>query len=206
MTDFVLGLVPDYGLYVLFAVVALACLAVPLPASMVVLASGSFAAAGDLVLWQVFVVASLAYGLGDQVAYFLARFGGRVLFRNLSQIGQVEAMLARSADLLARRGPLAVLLSHTVVSPTCAYVTFLCGAGGMTHRAYTMAAIPGALAWTAVYCGLGYIFAGQLAQVSEMVSSFSGLVLAALVALGSIVWLTRQWRARGLSLAPKSAR
>ena len=48
MTDSVLALVPDYGIFLVFGVVLLACLAVPLPASVLVLTSGSFAAAGDL--------------------------------------------------------------------------------------------------------------------------------------------------------------
>ena len=46
MTDTFLALIPDYGAYVVAAVVFLASLAVPLPASVLVLTAGSFVAAG----------------------------------------------------------------------------------------------------------------------------------------------------------------
>ena len=61
MTDVVLALVPNYGVFLVFGVVLLACLAVPLPASVLVLTAGSFAAAGDISLLTVFVAATAAY-------------------------------------------------------------------------------------------------------------------------------------------------
>ena len=194
MTEIVLGLVPDYGLYLVFSVVMLACLAAPLPASMLVLAAGSFAAAGDLVLWQVFAVASLAFIAGDQVAYGIARSAGPVVLGRLRQNRKIKPIIARSEDLLERKGGLAVLLSHTVVSPTCPYVSYLCGAGGMSYFAFSGPAIIGAILWTTAYVGLGYTFADQLTQVSEILSNFFGFVIAGVAVVGSAIWLRRQWK------------
>ena len=194
MTEIVLGLVPDYGLYLVFSVVVLACLAAPLPASMLVLAAGSFAAAGDLVLWQVFAVACLAFIAGDQIAYGIARSAGPVVLGRLRQNKKIMPIIARSEDLLERKGGLAVLLSHTVVSPTCPYVSYLCGAGGMSYFAFSGPAIIGAIAWTAAYVGLGYTFADQLTQVSEILSNFFGFVIAGVAVVGSAIWLRRQWK------------
>jgi membrane protein DedA with SNARE-associated domain len=56
----------------------------------------------------------------------------------------------RSRSLLKKHGSLAVFLSHTVLSPTCPYISYLSGAGGLTWRSFTLAAVPGALVWTAV--------------------------------------------------------
>ncbi|WP_298971660.1 hypothetical protein [uncultured Roseobacter sp.] len=72
MTDAKLALVPGYGVFPVFGVVLLACLSVPLPASMLVLTSVSFAAAGDILLLTVFLVATVAYVLGEHLAYRLA--------------------------------------------------------------------------------------------------------------------------------------
>ena len=194
MTEIVLGLVPDYGLYLVFSVVTLACLAAPLPASMLVLAAGSFAAAGDLVLWQVFAVACLAFIAGDQIAYGIARSAGPVVLRRLRQNKKIMPIIARSEDLLERKGRLAVLLSHTIISPTCPYVSYLCGAGGMSYFAFSGPAIIGAIIWTATYVGLGYTFADQLTQVSEILSNFFGFVIAGAAVAGSAIWLRRQWK------------
>lgn len=196
MIEYVLGLIPDYGLYVVFCVVLLACLAAPLPASMLVLAAGSFAAAGDLVLWQVFAIASIAFVIGDQLAYKIARAAGpRLLdrFRHNKRIGPV---IGRSEALLQSKGGSAVLISHTIASPTCPYVSYLCGAGGMPYMAFSLYAAVGAVIWTAVYVGLGYLFADQLTQVSAILSNFFGFVIAGAAVIGSALWLVRQWKNR----------
>ena len=53
MTDWLLALVPTYGLWLIAATTLASCLALPIPASVIMLAAGGFAAAGDLVVWQV---------------------------------------------------------------------------------------------------------------------------------------------------------
>ncbi|QIE43394.1 DedA family protein (plasmid) [Rhodobacteraceae bacterium SC52] len=203
MTDYVLGLIPEYGLYVVFIVVVLACLAAPLPASLLVLAAGSFSAAGDLVLWQVLAVTCLAFIIGDQLAFRIARTAGPSVLRLLRRDKKMAALVARSEALLQKRGGAAVLLSHTIVSPTCAYVSYLCGAGGMPYGMFSAYAGIGALLWSLAYVGLGYVFAGQLSQVSDVLSNFSGLVVAGVFVVGSIAWLIRRWKMReGSSAKP----
>lgn len=195
MTDYVLGLIPDYGLYVVFGVIVLACLAAPLPASVLVLATGSFAAVGDLVLWQVLTVTCLAFVIGDQLAYQIARMAGPGLLSRLRHAPKMDRLITRSEDLLSRRGGTAVLLSHTLLSPTCPYVSYLCGAGGMARARFSSYALLGAALWTTSYAGLGYVFANQLTQVSEILSDFIGLIAAAAVVVLSGLWLRHLWHA-----------
>ena len=70
MTDWLLGLVPQYGLWLLAATTFFSCLALPFPASILMLTAGGFAAAGDLVLWQAFLAAAAGGVAGLQI--FLA--------------------------------------------------------------------------------------------------------------------------------------
>lgn len=195
MTETVLALVPDYGVFLVFGVVLLACLAVPLPASVLVLTSGSFAAAGDVSLVTVFFAATVAYILGDQLAYALARNLGPSVLGFFERSERTAPVVQKSKALLQRRGALAVLISHTILSPTCPYVSYLSGAGGLNWRSFTVAAIPGALIWAAMYVGLGYAFASQLEQVATILSNFFGVVLAGAVAVASVVLLMRRWQA-----------
>ena len=102
-------------------------------------------------------------------------------------------------SLLKKHGSLAVFLSHNVLSPTCPYISYLSGAGGLTWRSFTLAAVPGALVWTAVYVGLGYSFASQLGQVAEILRNFFGVLLASVVALGALLLLKRRWQAHSQS-------
>lgn len=204
MIETVLALVPDYGLLVVFTVVVLACLAVPLPASVLTLTAGSFAAVGDLPLFEVLATALTAFVIGDQVAFIVARHLGRRPISDLSKSNRIGPVIRRSEALLQRHGSLAVFLSHTILSPTCPYVTYLSGAGGLRWTRFTAAAVPGALAWTFAYVGLGYAFATQLEEVATLISNFFGIVLAASVAFGSFLILKSRWR--GLANQPAANR
>lgn len=194
MSDTIIGLVPVLGPYLVFGVIFLASLAVPLPASLLTLTAGSFAASGELSFTIILISAFAAFVLGDQVAFGLARAAGPRFLPRLEASTRFGPIIARSQDLLQRRGALAVLLSHTIMSPTCPYVSYLCGAGGLSWRAFTLTALPGAAIWTGVYLYLGYLFAGQLETVMETISHFFGFILAGCVVLGCVVILRSRWR------------
>lgn len=194
MTEVVLALIPDYGLFVIFGVIFVACLAIPLPASMVVLASGGFAATEDLALLQVVPVAFAAYVLGDQAAFWLSRSVGPSLLDWLRKRKKPARIIAKGEELIEERGVLAVILSHTVLSPLCPYVSFICGAGRMGWALFTGAAMTGAAIWTAVYVSLGYVFASQIDQVATILGNLIGLVFALIALVISWKFLRRRWR------------
>ncbi len=191
----VLALIPDYGLMLVFGVVALACMAVPLPASVLTLTAGSFAAVGDLSLVTVLATTFAAFVIGDQAAFLIARHFGRRPISRLSRSARIGPVIEKSEALLQRRGAMAVFLSHTILSPTCPYVTYLSGAGGLDWARFTAVALPGALFWTFGYVGLGYAFAAQLEQVATLISNFFGIILAVTVAAGAFLILKKRWAA-----------
>ena len=79
ITDQVLAALLVYGLPVLFGVILVCSVGIPFPISLMLVAAGSFVEQGEMKLWQVIAVASLAAILGDQIAYGLSRWGGRRL-------------------------------------------------------------------------------------------------------------------------------
>lgn len=195
MTDTLLDLIPHYGLIVLFVTGFLACLAIPIPSSMLVLAAGSFAATGDLVLWHVFAVAFVSYVLGDQTAFGIAHWAGAPFLQWLRKSPRMEPVISKSQDLIQRRGQAAVVISHTILSPTCPYVSYLCGAGGMNWIRFSFAAIGGAFIWSCVYVGLGFVFATQLTLVAGILSNFFGVIMAGTTIALCVLWLHGKWKA-----------
>ncbi|WP_310619958.1 DedA family protein [Flexibacterium corallicola] len=191
--DSIIGLVPDYGSYLIFIVILSGTLAVPVPASALLLIGGSFAATGDLTVSSLLASSLSAHLLGDQIAYGIARaFGPRLLSR-LEHSKHARSPLQKSKKLLQGHGSLAVFLSHTVLSPMCSYMSYLSGAGALGWRRYTLAAMPGAIIWTSTYITLGYSFASHLEQIASIFSNLSGAIAALFVAVVAYLLLKHQY-------------
>lgn len=196
MTDYVLALIPQYGLFVVFMVTTIACLGIPLPAAMLALASGGFAATGDLVLWQVIAVTLMSFIVGDQLAFLIARLGGPKLIHKLKKYKKMKTLIGKGENLLERRGNTAIILSRTLISPAGPWVSYVCGATGFKWPNFSISASLGAACWTLAYVFMGYFFAGQLSQITDLISNFLGVIIASILLIISLVWLIRAWRKR----------
>lgn len=75
MTEWLLGLVPVHGGWLLAVATFLSCLALPIPASILMLAAGGFAAAGDLTLAGSAGAALAGAVAGDQAGNLTAATG-----------------------------------------------------------------------------------------------------------------------------------
>lgn len=189
MTDWLLGLVPQYGLWLLAATTFLSCLALPLPASILMLTAGGFAAAGDLVLWQAFGAAAAGGIAGDQLGYWAGRgFGARVLARLRRDTGR-DRLLAKADALIDRRGVLAVFLTRWLLSPLGPYVNLVAGSTGYGWGRFTAAGAAGEAVWAGLYVGFGYGFAGNVEAASEALGSALGMVAGAGAVLALGYWL-----------------
>lgn len=194
MTEIVLGLIPVYGLFVIFAIVFLACTGIPMPSSIAVLTAGALAAAGDLVLWQVLVVVICAYLLGDQITYNAGRVWGPGLIARLRRMRRLRPAIERSETLLQNHGLAAIFISRTVLSQAGPYVGYVSGSLEMGWRKFTVIAVPAAVLWTFAYALLGYLFAGELPQVSDLVAAMLLVGAASLSAIGFAIWIALLWR------------
>ena len=186
MTEWLLGLVPTYGLWLLGTATFLSCLAIPIPASILMLAAGSFVAAGDLPLFGSALAAIAGASLGDQVGYRIGQWGGAGLTRRL---GSRASLIERARAFLEKRGDLAVFLSRWLVSALGPYINLAAGASGLSWIRFTLWGVLGESVWTGLYVGLGYAFTGNLEAASDFAWEILGFVGAGIVALGLGYWL-----------------
>jgi membrane-associated protein len=191
MTDWLLALVPTYGLYLLATCTFASCLALPIPASMLMLAAGGFVAAGDLSLYGSGLAALSGAVAGDQVGYLAGRKGGAGL---MDKLGKRAAPLAKATEMLATRGGIAVFLSRWLVSALGPYVNLAAGAAGLAWVRFALWGILGECVWVGLYIGLGYNFTGNLAAASSMALNVLGFLGAGAVALGLGYWLLSTYR------------
>ena len=194
MTDLLLALLPTYGLYIIASITIIAALGVPLPSSVVALTSGGLAATGDLVLLEVLLTTFFAFAVGDQLAYTLGRLAKPEWIEKLRESKMVGPLVQRSETFYHKRGLMAILLSRTVMSSIGPYIAYFCGAMQMKRARFTLIALVGVAIWTTTYVMLGYLFAGNLPQMTRLVAGFLVAGVAALLALGFGVKLVIAWK------------
>ena len=194
MTDTVFTLVANYGSLALFVVTFLSCLAVPVPASLMMLTGGAFAASGDLSLITASVAAYAGAVGGDQAGFFIGRSCAGSLERWAKVRRSRTLMLDRARASIDTWGGAGVFLSRWLVSPFGPYVNLAGGAGRMRWARFSVWGMAGELVWVGMYVGLGYLFAGSLMAVARIAADFSGLVASSVVAVGLGLWLRTMLR------------
>lgn len=189
MTDWLLALVPSYGLWLIAATTLFSCLALPFPASIIMLAAGGFAAAGDLVLWQVVVAALGGAVLGDQIGYGAGRFGGARLLDRVAKAPARARVIHKAHGVMAARGAIAVFLTRWLFSPLGPYVNLISGAMRASWLQFTFWGVAGEAVWCGLYVLMGRAFAGNLEAASDMLGSILGLLATGTATLGLGWWL-----------------
>ena len=186
MIDWLIGLVPLYGVWLLAGATFLSCLALPIPASVFMLTAGGFVASGDLSFAEAIVGALGGAVIGDQTGYFAGRYGGEAL---LSHVSRRSKVISKARDFLARKGGGAVFLSRWFASALGPYINLAAGAAPQPWAHFTFWGIAGEAVWVGLYVGLGYAFAGNITAASDMAVNFLGFAAAGMVALGLGYWL-----------------
>ncbi|WP_121630299.1 DedA family protein [Tropicibacter alexandrii] len=195
MSDTLFALVPVYGAWLVLLATYFSCLAVPVPSSLIMLGAGAFAASGDL---SVVLSAGAALGgavAGDQTGFLIGRWGGARLVNRLETRRKTRGTLRKARAMLHRRGTVTVFLTRWLFSPLGPYVNFVGGAMRLPWSHFTLGSVTGETVWVAIYVGLGWLFAGQVAEVSELASDLAGFLAAAAMA-GLLGWMVFRKRPR----------
>lgn len=185
----ILGLLPQWGPWLVGLTTFLSCLMLPVPSSLLMLAAGAFTATGDLSLAAVGAAALGGAVAGDAIGYTLS---ARLLSRLAAKPG-AAGLLDRAAGFLDRRGVLAIFLTRWLFSPLGPWTNLAAGAAGYGLARFIVPAIAGEMVWVAVYLGLGRAFGAQYQAAADLAGSVLGLLagLAVTVFLGNHLWRRR---------------
>ncbi len=207
MTEFVdslLALIPEWGALSLALITFLSCLAVPIPASLAMMAGGAFAAAGDLDPLAISLGALGGALLGDQSGYLVGRFGGSLITRHRRRRdpadvvqkggGRSAALLARARGLLDRHGAIGIFLSRWLLAPLGPWMNLTAGAVGFSWPRFTLWAGLGEIVWVGLYVGLGMVFVESFPLVAEFLGDLSMALVLLMAALAIAWWLWRHGR------------
>lgn len=196
MGEFALSLVADYGVPIVFLVTFLSCLAVPVPSSLLMMAAGGFAAAGDLSLAAVAVAAFAGAVLGDNAGYWIARRLGQRAAYWIDHNDKRRALKSKAGEILDRRGGPSVFLTCWLFAPLGPTMNYVCGLTKFRWGRFVAWGMAGEVVWVSIYVGLGYSFADNITSLAGLLGNASGAVTAFVLVVLSGLWLLRAARNR----------
>ena len=182
------SLIQDYGLVLLFVLIAMESAGVPLPGETALIAAGVLAARGDMDIVEVIVVAAAAAIIGDNVGYWVGRLGGRRLLERWEPLERhASRVLPWSERFFKRHGAKTIFLGRffAVLRVTAAW---LAGISRMHWWQFFLWNAAGAICW-AVLVGLVSYYLGQAAaEAINRYGLIAGVAIVALLVLGALVF------------------
>lgn len=187
MSDYLLATLGVYGVPVLFAALLVGSAGVPLPASLLLLAAGSFVEQGELELWPVLALSAAGAVLGDQIGYALGRWGGRRLTGRIGGLVGGEKKIETAEEWLKRREGAGVFLSRWLLTPLGPVVNLTAGATRYPWPRFLVYDVLGEALWVVLYVLLGKFFSDRVQALSDllgdMIWAVLGLVATAVLGL-----------------------
>lgn len=187
MSDTLLSLLPQYGAPILGVITLLSCLALPIPASLMMMTAGGFMAAGDLSAIATLIFPYAGVLLGDQIGFQLGKGGSSVITMIETRQTRQARALAHATRMTREHGIWAVFLSRWLLSPLGPYVNFAAGAARLRWHHFTVGSLLGEAIWVTSYIAIG-AGAGQTLilywpLISDVLGVLAALAIAALLAL-----------------------
>jgi membrane-associated protein len=163
-----------------------------LPGDSLLVTAGVFAAAGNLPIMKLFLLASLCAIVGDQIGYWVGRTAGQALYSREDSLIFRKRHLEQARQFYEKHGGKTVILARFVpiVRTFCPPVT---GAARMPYTRYLAFDVAGGFLWVGTMT-LGGFFLGRLIpDISSKIHYVIGVVIVLSILPGVIgIWRSRR--------------
>jgi len=203
--QWLLTLIEQYGLWLVFANVLALQLGLPVPAYPTLIVIGAVSARGDFTAPQVIAVAVVASLIAD-LAWYVAgtRFGRRVL-RLMCRLSLSPDSCVRQTENIYERWGAPSLMVAKFVPGFAAVATSMAGVMRTRLASFVVFDAIGALLWSGVAVTLGWFFRDAVQEVIEILAQAGrwGLVflLSAFALYIAVKWIQRYRLIRTLRMA-----
>jgi membrane protein DedA with SNARE-associated domain len=182
------SLVRDYGLFILFLLIAMESAGIPLPGETALVAAGVLASHGDMSIAAAITVAAVAAIIGDNVGYWVGRLGGRKLLQKASLVDRhASRVLPWSERFFQRHGGKTIFLARfvAVLRVTAAWIA---GISRMHWWQFFLWNAAGGIVW-AVAVGLVAYYVGEAAAAAiGRYGLFAGAAIFVLLVAGAFLF------------------
>jgi membrane protein DedA with SNARE-associated domain len=189
----------EYGLVLLFVLVALESMGVPLPGETALIAASVLASQGQYSIVAVIAVAATGAIVGDNAGYWLGRKGGRALLRRIPFLRDYFAKVLPPAErFFVRHGAKTVFFGRFIalLRVTAAW---LAGISHMPWWRFLFWNAAGGIVWATAFGVVAYVFGRAAADAIGRYGLYAVIVIVAVAVIGLVGVLV--WRKRVLKRA-----
>ncbi|HEY0386476.1 MAG TPA: DedA family protein [Pyrinomonadaceae bacterium] len=183
LSDYLLGTLGIYGLPVLFGALLIGCIGVPMPASLLLLAAGSFVEQGEMSLWPVLLLAVVGAVVGDNIGYALGRWGGRRVSGPLGRLLGGAERLRAAEQWLKRREGAAIFFSRWLLTPLGPVLNVTAGLTDYSWPRFLFYDVIGETLWVTLYVLMGKFFSDRVQEIGELLGDFVWMIVGLLLAV-----------------------
>jgi membrane protein DedA with SNARE-associated domain len=193
-------LILDYGLYLLFALVAAESMGVPLPGETALITAGVLASQGHYSIVAVIAVAAAAAIIGDNVGYWIGRKGGRALLNRTPYIRDYFARVLPPSERFFRRHGAKAVFFGRFVSILRVTAAWLAGISHMPWWRFLFWNAAGGIIWATAFGLVAYYTGRAVAEAINKYGLYAGIAVVVLIALA--IPVVHTWRKRMLDDNP----
>jgi membrane protein DedA with SNARE-associated domain len=176
----------DYGLVLLFVLVALESTGVPLPGETALIAASVLASQGNYSIVAVIVVAAAGAIVGDNAGYWIGRKGGRALLRRIPYLRDYFARILPPAErFFERHGAKAVFFGR-FVSILRVTAAWLAGISHMPWWRFLFWNAAGGVIWATAFGVVAYYSGRAAADAINRYGLYAGIGLAVLIVIAVV--------------------
>ena len=176
----------DYGLVLLFVLVALESTGVPLPGETALIAASVLASQGHYSIVAVIVVAAAGAIVGDNAGYWIGRKGGRALLRRIPYLRDYFARILPPAErFFERHGAKAVFFGR-FVSILRVTAAWLAGISHMPWWRFLFWNAAGGVIWATAFGVVAYYSGRAAADAINHYGLYAGIGLAVLIVIAVV--------------------
>lgn len=180
MTETALSLLGIYGGPALFAVLLLGAIGLPLPSTVLLLATGVVAAGGEVDRWAMAAWGICGAVAGDQIGYALGRLAGTGIEERLGRHPSLARNLDRARAITARWGGTGVFLTRWLFSPIGPAVNVVAGIAAYPWPRFAPLSLAGEALWVGLFMTLGAAAGRGVEELAAIAGNLSWFLVAAL--------------------------
>jgi membrane protein DedA with SNARE-associated domain len=156
----------------------------PIPSEIILPFSGFVASNGDMNIYLVILVATVAAYLGSLPFYFIGKWGEKPLLKFLERYGKYLFIAQDDVDkvfgLFDKYGKGVVFVGR-VIPIVRTLISFPAGVAKMPFILFTVYTLLGSLIWNILLSYTGFVLGDNWSVVGEWVSNYEHVILALLI-------------------------